>query len=110
MNSLPLVGAEVQRISDAFGTASAELSALLASLRDVDLTGVGTPAADGAVAAGTADLLAGLARMQHTADDCLVALRRHGLADELDVSSTRHTRAPGPTQSPTSAPSEDGER
>jgi hypothetical protein len=81
MNSLPLVGAEVQRIDTAFGAVSRELSGVLTSLRDVDLTGVGTPSADPAVASGMADLQQALTRLQGTADACITALRRHGVED-----------------------------
>lgn len=104
MNSLPLVGAEVQRISDAFGAVSTELSGVLASLREVDLTSVGTPTADAAVATGTADLVAGLTRMQQTADDCLSALRRHGLGDDRDTSPQRVAVTPDPVDPATPAP------
>lgn len=82
MNSLPLVGAEVQRINAAFSTISGELAGVLASLRESDLGRVGTPNADPAVAAGMADLRAALTRLQATSDACTTALRRHGRLDE----------------------------
>jgi hypothetical protein len=82
MNSLPLVGAEVQRINTAFGALSRELGGVLASLRDVDLTRVGTPSADAAVGTGMSDLEHALGRLQATADQCVTALQRHGVDHE----------------------------
>ena len=82
MNSLPLVGAEVQRINTAFNAVSRELGGVLSSLRDVDLARVGTPSADAAVGTGMSDLERALGRLQTTADQCMTALRRHGVEDE----------------------------
>jgi hypothetical protein len=82
VNSLPLVGAEVQRIDTAFSAVSRELGGVLTSLREVDLTRVGTPSADAAVGTGMTDLEQALGRLQATADACTTALRRHGVEDE----------------------------
>lgn len=87
MNSLPLVGAEVQRINAAFAAISGELSGVLASLRDADLTRVGTPAADPAVEVGMADLQLALSRLQATADGCTSAMSRHGVERSMDPAS-----------------------
>ncbi|HEY7042050.1 MAG TPA: hypothetical protein VH419_00120 [Nocardioidaceae bacterium] len=86
MDSLPLVGAEVQRIDVAFTAVSAELAGVLSSLREVDLTSVGTPTADAAVATGMADLQASLTRLRGTADECVLVLRRHGTAESTEAS------------------------
>jgi hypothetical protein len=82
VNALPLVGAEVQRINAAFAAVSSELAGVLSGLRDVDLSGVGTPSADAAVEAGMADLGAALSRLLATSEECTVALRRHGVLDD----------------------------
>jgi hypothetical protein len=80
MNSLPLVGAEVQRINTAFGVVSRELGGVLTSLRDVDLLRVGSPSADPAVGPGMSDLEQALGRLQATADQC-ITVRRRGRVD-----------------------------
>ena len=66
---------------------SRELSGVLTSLRDADLTGVGTPSVDPAVASGMADLQQALTRLQGTADACIAALRRHGVEDPSQSTS-----------------------
>lgn len=81
MSSLPLVVAEVRRISGAFTTVSHELAAAQSGVRDIDLVRIGTPSADSAVAAGLADLLSALDRLQASADACTAAMRRHGVED-----------------------------
>ncbi len=78
---MPVVGAEVQRINEAFQQVSLELSAVLGVLRDIDLTTVGTPSVDGAVETGMRDLSTALTGLHQTATDCVSAMSRHG---ELD--------------------------
>ncbi len=81
MNSLPLVGVEVQRINVSFSAISQELTAAISGLRDAQVAGVGNPSADAAVAAGMADLLAVLDRLRAGSDACTTALRRHAVDD-----------------------------
>lgn len=75
---MPLVGAEIGRINDAFQKVSLELSAVLSALRDVEIDGVGTPSCDQAVVGGMTDLRGALAGLDHTATECATALGRHG--------------------------------
>ncbi len=83
MSSLPLVGAEVQRIRVAFTAVSGRLEAALSSLSDVDGARVGTPGADAAVETGMSDLVATLRRLQASAEDCTSAMRRHGVDEDV---------------------------
>lgn len=78
MEHLPLVGAEVRRIGDAFRTVALELSAVQKVLDQRDYTSVGTPGCDPAVHAGMRDLQSALAALHLSASDCVVALTRHG--------------------------------
>lgn len=78
MQQLPLVGAEVQRIEAAFGTASQELSGAVNHLGDLPTDTVGTPSCDAAVSSGLRDLRTALARLQATAEECVAVLARNG--------------------------------
>jgi hypothetical protein len=85
---MPLVGAEIQRINDAFHRVSLELSGVLSVIGDLDVGPVGTPACDGAVAAGMTDLRTALSGLQQVASECVTAVSRHG-----DLSGTAQASA-----------------
>lgn len=82
---MPLVAAEAQRINVAFQTVSAELSAVVTALRDLDLDNVGTPSCDRSVATGMSDLRTALSRLLTTSDACAQAMGRHsGVSDGVE--------------------------
>jgi len=90
---MPLVGAEVQRLTHAFQEVSLELSGVLTALRDNDFTFVGTPLCDSSVDAGMRALRAALSALQQSSTDCVSVMGRHGEFVE-----------PGPTRGDQGAP------
>lgn len=75
---MPLVGAEIQRINDAFRRVSLDLSGVLSVIGELDVGPVGTPTCDAAVATGMADLRTALSDLQQVASDCVTTMSRHG--------------------------------
>jgi len=80
--SMPLVGAEIQRIHDAFHRVSLELSGVVTVIGELDASSIGTPSCDPAVETGVADLRTALTGLQQVSADCLVAMTRHGAVEE----------------------------
>ena len=85
MEHMPLVGAEVQRLADAFQKVSLELAGVLTALRGCDFTTVGTPLCDSSVDTGMRDLNSVLSVLQQASTDCVLVMGRHGeLSTEPD--------------------------
>ncbi len=84
MQHMPLVGAEIQRINDAFHRASLDLSGVLSVIGELDVGPVGTPSCDAAVTTGMTDLRRALSGLQQVASDCVAAISRHGDFSDTD--------------------------
>ncbi|MEJ7690201.1 MAG: hypothetical protein WKF76_07080 [Nocardioidaceae bacterium] len=78
MQQMPVVGAEIQRINDAFHRISLDLSGVLSVIGELDGGSVGTPVCDAAVTTGMTDLRTALSGLQQVASDCVTAMSRHG--------------------------------
>ncbi|MEJ7628187.1 MAG: hypothetical protein WKF54_01180 [Nocardioidaceae bacterium] len=81
MQQLPLVGAELQRVSAGLRAASRELVAARQVVNDIGPGAVGVPGCDAAVETGLRDLGAALDRLDATASACLEVLRRYDGGD-----------------------------
>lgn len=85
MQQLPLVGAELQRVTSGFRDVARELTAARQALADIDVAAVGATGVDAAVDGGLHDLAMALHRLEATASTCVQALshsRGIGTSDE----------------------------
>jgi len=78
VQQMPLVGAEIQRINDAWHRVALDLTGALSVIGELDVGTVGTPTCDAAVTTGMTDLRTALSGLQQVASDCVTAMSRHG--------------------------------
>lgn len=74
---MPLVGAEVQRLTHAFQKVSLELAGVLTALHDNDFSTTGTPRCDSSVDTAMRDLSSVLSTLRRSSTDCVSVMARH---------------------------------
>lgn len=84
MQPLPLVVAELQRVTSGFRDVARELTAAHQALTGIDVSAVGATGAEAAVDGGLSDLRAALTRLEATASSCARAIAGPAVVGTVD--------------------------